>query len=193
MFKFLSLPDVKSVIACEKAEALLNEAREMNKCEIHKDKTDTDLLKELTTKFMQNHENTAMSVKQYHDSLLADQRSRHMLWQNMERFLRLEAAGRYFMEGNQVQLSMTETLEGFAAENSPDMSTNACLERIKEAGHLPLVHACADLFFIRSNPKKRLVWIHGPRNTGKSTFIELMETIFAAQQFNFKQVYCTMD
>ena len=142
---------------------------------------------------MQNHENTGMSMKQYHDSLLADQRSRHMLWQNMERFLRLEAAGRYFMEGNQAQLTMMETLEGFAAENSPDMTANTCLEIIKEAGRLPLVRACADIFFIRSDPKKRLVWLCGPRNTGKSMFIDLMETIFATQQFNFKQVYCTMD
>jgi phage/plasmid-associated DNA primase len=37
------------------------------------------------------------------------------------------------------------------------------------------------VFFKRKDKKKRLVWLYGARNTGKSSFIALMEEIFSTQ------------
>jgi len=143
---------------------------------------------------MENYEATGMSVKQYHDSLLNDVRSRHLLWEYRDKFQRLEEAGRFFMEGNEATLTLKETLEGFLADNDPGMKNEDCLEVIRQAGHISFVQACADILFTsQSNPKERLVWLVGPCNTGKSSFVRLMETIFSTQQFNFKQTYCTMD
>ena len=147
MAKFLSIPDVKSVLAIEQADAFLQEAREMAKPVDHGDKTTVALFNELKTKYMLNHEATGMSVKQYHDSLLSDQRARHLLWENMDRFMKLEQAGRYFMEGNTPAFTMRETLEGFVTDNDPRMSSAECLKVIQRAGHMPLLAACADILF----------------------------------------------
>ena len=135
-----------------------------------------------------------MTVKQYHDSLLGDQPSRHIIWQYWNGFMRLEEAGRYFMEGNEPVFTMEQTLEGFISDNEPEATGPDCLKKVKQAGHFPFLKACAKVFFTsQPHPKERLVWLHGPRNTGKSSFVELMEAIFSTQQFNFKQAYCTMD
>ena len=78
-------------------------------------------------------------------------------------------------------------------DNPIETTNEACVTAISEAGHYKILKAVHEIFFKRQDKKKRLVWLHGPRNTGKSSFIGLIEEIFATQQFNFKQAYCTMD
>ena len=73
------------------------------------------------------------------------------------------------------------------------MSGEECFEVISKAGHKNILIKCHDVFFKRKEKKKRLVWIYGPRNTGKSSFISCIDKVFSTQQFNFKQSYCVVD
>jgi uridine kinase len=50
-----------------------------------------------------------------------------------------------------------------------------------------------EIFFVRKDPKKCLVWLHGSRNAGKTTFINLLQEIFSVREFNFKQSYCIVE
>ena len=97
--------------------------------------TDAELLQNLKKKFMENHEATGMSVKQYHDSMASDQRARFILWENHDKFAKLEHAGRYFMEGNLPVFTMRETLDGFIDDHSIEMTNQECLAAVRKAGH----------------------------------------------------------
>lgn len=46
------------------------------------------------------------------------------------------------------------------------------------------------IFFERKNKKKNCVWLLGERNSGKSTFIELLAEIFCTQEFEFIRQWC---
>ena len=91
------------------------------------------------------------------------------------------------------KFSLQDTLKAFAVDNFTDYSSASCLQKVNEAGHGEILLKFHELFFQRKDPKKRLLWLFGPQNTGKSTFIGMIEEMFATQQFNFKQSYCTMD
>ena len=98
------------------------------------------------------------------------------------------------MRGNEATFTMQKTLDGFLSDSDLEQDYKECLEIVKKAGHFDFVETCAKIFFTEEkNPKKRLVWLYGPRNCGKSTFVGLMEEIFSTETFNFKQAYCVMD
>ena len=111
-----------------------------------------------------------------------------------DRFLKLQEAGKYFKEGNEYSFTMRETLDAYIDEHPCELTLEECMQLVEEAGNRELVEVCANTFFTtQENPKIRLVWMYGDRNLGKSSFVSYMEEIFATQEFNFKQSYCTMD
>ena len=66
----------------------------------------------------------------------------------------------------------------------PDDGTDYC-ELISRAGHKDCLDSIYRIFFERKNPKKNLVWIYGAPNSGKTSLIRTLESIFCCQEFNF--------
>lgn len=99
------------------------------------------------------------------------------------------------MEANQASFSMTETLNEYIDENEPEDGTDykASVLKIVTAGHEEVLETIRETFFQRLDHKKRLVWLYGSRNTGKSTLIRYLEQIFVSQKFNFKGAYCPIE
>ena len=98
------------------------------------------------------------------------------------------------MEGNEPQFTLLDSLDDYIADHCPEGLSGAdCYEAVRKAGHAPIVDAVVRVLFARVVPKKRLVWIAGPRNIGKSSFINMMKEIFVTQEFNFDGPYCCMD
>ena len=58
---------------------------------------------------------------------------------------------------------------------------------------MAILEAVDRVFFQRKEPKKRLIWVYGEKNSGKSTFVDCLGEIFSTQEFNFKSNYCPMD
>jgi hypothetical protein len=113
----------------------LADAREMTKPIDHGEITDAELLKDLKKKFMENHEATGMSVKQFHDSMVSDQRARFVLWENYDKFVKWYESGKILMEGNVPVFTMRETLDGFIDDHSTEMTNQECLAAVIKAGH----------------------------------------------------------
>jgi len=74
----------------------------------------------------------------------------------------------------------------------PDDGTDY-VKLISRAGHQECLDAIYRIFFERKDPKKNLVWIHGAPNSGKTSLIKALETIFCTQDFNFQEKYCTLE
>jgi uridine kinase len=72
----------------------------------------------------------------------------------------------------------------------PDDGTDY-INMIANAGHGKCLEAIYRIFFERKDPKKNLVWLYGAPNSGKTTLIKHLETIFCTQEFNFQDKYCT--
>ena len=106
----------------------------------------------------------------------------------------MEAAITHFMIPNKPKFSLTDTLNTFINENC-DCPPNGsdCIDVVHDAGHGECLDATIRRFFIREDPKKCLIWLHGEKNTGKTTWIQLLKAIFSTQEYNFKQSYCRMD
>ena len=72
-----------------------------------------------------------------------------------------------------------ETLDEFVEEHCTFVEDGeTCVDTLQEAGHGAVLDAFVRIFFHRKDPKKCLVWLYGDRNTGKTTFIELLREIF---------------
>lgn len=142
---------------------------------------------------MERAEKMNMSLQAFHDSLAEDEKSRHVIYDNWTKFKDLEAAVTHFMAPQKSKFSLMQTLNAFIDENcdSP-LDGIDCVKAVREAGHGACLDATVRIFFIRADPKKCLVWLWGEKNTGKTTWIDLLKAIFSAQEFNFKQSYCRM-
>lgn len=194
LHKFLTIPGVHSVFADAQAENFLAGLKEDYKPRDHGKKTEVDLFTELKNEFIHNAEKAGMSLKAFYNAKVEDEKARHLLIDRKKKFEELEEGCRYFTEDHDVKFSLGETLDSYLLDNPlREVTGEECVKMISEAGHYNILKAVHDIFFKREDKKKRLVWLHGPRNTGKSSFIGLMEDIFATRQFNFKQAYCTMD
>ena len=66
------------------------------------------------------------------------------------------------------------------------------IKLISDAGHRDCLEAIYRIFIKRKDPKKNLVWLYGAPNSGKTTLIKHIETIFCCQEFNFQEKYCTV-
>ena len=113
----------------------------------------------------------------------------------MKIFVELEANTLELMEETQLSLSMVEALDSYIEESleAEDNKVEDSIMKIFEAGHGDALEKVRETFFIRSDPKKRLVWLYGHRNTGKTTLVRYLEKIFSAQKFNFKGAYCPIE
>ena len=52
------------------------------------------------------------------------------------------------------------------------------VDLVTKAGHGQCLRALYRILFERKNPKKNVVWIYGVPNSGKTSLIELLQTIF---------------
>ena len=76
------------------------------------------------------------------------------------------------------------------ANQLPDDGTDY-IDMIRKAGHLECLEAFYRICLERKDPKKNLLWLYGAPNSGKSTFINHLASIFCCQEFNFQEKYCT--
>ena len=88
--KFLLVPGVESAFVLEEAEDYMNTMRAECKPVEHKDKSNKKLLEELKTSFMHRVEKMNMSLQAFHDSLAHDEKARHLIYENMNKFKELE-------------------------------------------------------------------------------------------------------
>jgi hypothetical protein len=178
---FLAIPGIHSVFADQKADDLLAKVKEGAKPLDHGKKTEMELFFELKTEFIQNNEKDGMTLKAFYNAKWEDERARYILIDRKNKFMELEDGCKFFKKGNELQFSLSETADCYLEDDPAHISGKECLEVISKAGHLEVLTNCHDVFFKRKDKKKRLVWLYGPRNTGKSSFIALMETIFSTQ------------
>ena len=59
------------------------------------------------------------------------------------------------------------------------------IKRVQDAGHGECLEAIYRILFERKDTKKNIVWLYGAPNSGKTTLIKHLETIFCTQEFNF--------
>ena len=77
-----------------------------------------------------------------------------------------------FNKKKRLSLTLDESLEFYLEENCQELNQEECFEKVRSADHLPALRSIADIWFRRLDPKKRLVWLHGENNSGKSTIIK---------------------
>ncbi len=85
--------------------------------------------------------------------------------------------------------TLEETLDRFTA--AQECLVDDPVKAIDDARHGEVLRAVYSIFFERKDPKKHLVWLYGRRNTGKSTFIKLFESLFSCQRIQFETRYIT--
>jgi hypothetical protein len=178
---FLAIPGVHSAFADIEADNFLVTVKEAAKPLDHGKKTDAELFFELKTDFIQNNEKDGMTLKAFYNSKWEDERARYILIDRKNKFAEIEDSCTFFKKGNHLTFSLSETLDCYLEDDPAPISGKECLAVIAKAGHLDILTKCHDVFFRRKDTKKRLVWLYGPRNTGKSSFIALMEIIFSTQ------------
>ena len=114
-----------------------------------------------------------MSVAEFYDSKTFDEKARKLLCKHKKKFDDFESNIKDLTKQNILKFSLEVTVDNFIQENPLGISGEECLKMITAAGHLDILNKCHDVFFKRKDKKKRLVWIFGPRNTGKTSFIRL--------------------
>ena len=61
-----------------------------------------------------------------------------------------------------------------------------CYKLVESAGHEACIQTVFNTFFDRNDTKKNVVYIHGIASSGKTTFIELIESIFHCQYIEWQ-------
>lgn len=91
------------------------------------------------------------------------------------------------------EYTLEESMQIYLSENQlPDDGTDY-IKLVSDAGHGECLDAIYRLFFERKDTKKNLVWLYGVSNSGKTTLIKHLETIFCCQDFNFLDKYATLE
>ena len=93
----------------------------------------------------------------------------------------------------QISMTLEETLMDYIEEHCDGLDPVECIRKVRAANHGGFLEAVVRIWFTRPDPKKRLVWLHGERNSGKSEFIKCLEAIFCFQEFNFNLNYCVTE
>ena len=77
----------------------------------------------------------------------------------------------------------------YCASNSVSLSPIACIKKVVEAGHGRVIRSVYRLMFPEVKTKKKVAWIYGEANAGKSKFIRRIRKIFGSDEVDWRGEY----